>query len=280
MTLRRIPEIKALSPLSDELSPVPADHALARWKPGVRAATETDDAVISIYDVIGEDFWTGEGVTSKRVSAALRKIGGRDVTVNINSPGGDFFEGVGIYSLLRDHPHKVTVKVMGLAASAASVIAMAGDEVQISDAGFLMVHNAWAIALGNRHDMRAAADTLEPFDEAMADLYAARAGVGKTEAAAWMDAETWFNAGRAIGAGLADGLLPSTEIAESEDGQARAMAAARRVEASLARQGMPRSERRALIGELGRHAVAADPGPAVAGDLSAGLDRLIKTMTA
>ena len=100
---------------------------LIRWNSGVKAASE-DDNTISILDPIGED-WYGNGVTSKRVSAALRAIGKTDVTVSINSPGGDYFEGLAIYNLLRDHPAKVTVKIVGIAASAASVIAMAADEV-------------------------------------------------------------------------------------------------------------------------------------------------------
>ena len=267
MTLRHLPKIEGLSGLPQALSPVPMDHALAKWRPEVHAASDKDDTSISIYDVIGEDFWTGEGVTSKRISAALRKIGERDVTVNVNSPGGDFFEGIAIYSLLREHPAKVTVKVMGLAASAASVIAMAGDEVLISSVGFIMVHDAWAVAIGNRHDMREAADTLEPFDDAMAGLYAARAGVEKAEAAEWMDRETWFNGQKAIDAGLADGLLSSAEVTEEDAKGAKAIAAARRVEAALARQGTSRDERRSLIGELkGQPAVAAADRPAVAGD--------------
>lgn len=279
MTLRKLPEIKAFDRLSEDLSPVPADHALARWKPGVHAVTEGKDNVISIYDVIGEDFWTGEGITSKRIAGALRKIGSQDVVVNINSPGGDFFEGIAIYNLLREHPHKVTVKVMGLAASAASVIAMAGDEVQISEIGFLMVHNAWAVAVGNRHDMRDAADTLEPFDDAMAGLYAARAGVDKKEAAAWMDKETWFNGSQAIDNGLADGLLPSSEIEETDDKGTKARAAVQRVEAALARQGLPRNERRSLIGALSGHqAVAGGDRHAVADDLSTDIRQLIETL--
>lgn len=260
MTLRTLPTIKAFDrSQADELSPVPKDDALARWKPGVHARTQ-DDASISIYDVIGEDLWSGEGITAKRIAGALRSVGSKDVTVNINSPGGDFFEGIAIYSLLKEHPHKVTVRVMGLAASAASVIAMAGDEIQISEIGFVMLHNAWAVALGNRHDMRGAADTLEPFDDAMAGLYASRAGVEKAEAAGWMDAETWFNGQQAVEAGIADGFLPSTEIEETADVSAKARAAARRIEAALSRQGMPRNERRSLIGEVaGMPAVAASP---------------------
>ena len=273
MSLRKLPQIQAFDRLSEELSPVPADHALARWNPGVQAATEGDETIISIYDVIGEDSWTGEGITSKKMEGILRKIGSRDVTVNINSPGGDFFEGIAIFNLLREHPHHVTVKIMGLAASAASVIAMAGDKVQISEIGFLMVHNAWALAVGNRHDMRDAADTLEPFDDAMAGLYSTRAGIEKAEAAAWMDKETWFNGSQAIAAGLADDLLSATEVSETTDTGAKSLAAVRRVDAALARQGLPRSERKSLIVEM----KGGKPG---AGDFGAdALRQLIATMS-
>lgn len=272
MSLRRLPDIRAFErPAGDGLSPIPADPALARWKPGIHAVTADASSTISIYDVIGQDPWTGEGVTAKRIAGALRAIGSNDVTVNVNSPGGDFFEGIAIYSLLREHPHNVTVKVMGLAASAASIIAMAGDRVEISSVGFLMVHNAWALAVGNRHDMREAADTLEPFDDAMAELYAARAGVDKAEAAGWMDKETWFNGNQAIEAGLADALLPATEIEQTDDTGAKALAAVRRVDAALARQGMPRSERKSLLGELKGGMTGSAPPTAMtgSGDLSA-----------
>lgn len=278
MTIRKLPEIKALDSLPKELSPVPMDKALARWKPEVHAAAEPDNT-ISIYDVIGEDWWTGDGVTSKRIAAALRSIGDQDVVVNINSPGGDFFEGIAIYNLLREHPHRVTVKVMGLAASAASIVAMAGDEIQISEVGFLMVHNAWAVAIGNRHDMREAADTLEPFDDAMASLYATRAGAEKTEAAGWMDKESWFNGAQAVELGLADGLLPSSEVKEDDRKSAKALNAKRRIEAALRAQGMSRHDSRSVIGELtGHHAEAGGERPAVAGDVLADMRRLIETM--
>src|SRR5690606_15536984 len=122
------------------------DGALSRWNPGVRAAAEDSETSITIYDVIGEDYWTGGGVTVSRIDGALRKIGNRDVTVFINSPGGDVFEGIAIYNRLREPPANVTVKIMGLAASAASIIAMAGDRIEIGTASFLMVHNAWVVA--------------------------------------------------------------------------------------------------------------------------------------
>lgn len=89
-------------------------------------------------------------------------MGGENVTVNINSPGGDMFEGLAIYNLLREYSGKVTVKVLGIAASAASIIAMAGDEIQIGRGAFLMIHNCWIVMIGNRHDLAKAAIDIEP----------------------------------------------------------------------------------------------------------------------
>src|SRR6185436_2438068 len=134
-------------------------QALERWAPDLMAAAASEESTISVLDPIGVDPWTGEGVTAKRIAAALRSIGAdKDVVVNINSPGGDLFEGMAIYNLLREHQGKVTVKVLGVAASAASIVAMAGDEIQIARAGFLMIHNTWVIAMGNRNDLREIAD--------------------------------------------------------------------------------------------------------------------------
>src|SRR5690606_15957176 len=176
MSKRALPGVPMGRPQMDVHSHI-SPRAMERWDPAIRAAAEEDDErTISMFDVIGQDFWTGEGVTTKRIAAALRNMGAGPVTVNVNSPGGDMFEGLAIYNLLREHKGEVTVKVLGLAASAASVIAMAGDTVQVARAGFLMIHNAWVCACGNRHDMRDIADTLEPFDRAMADIYAARTG--------------------------------------------------------------------------------------------------------
>jgi len=107
--------------LRSEMSP----RALDKWNPAIQAAVENTSETITIYGVIGED-WYGEGVTVKRIDAALRAIGDREVTVYINSPGGDMFEGIAIYNRLREHKQKVTTKVLGMAASAASVIYLAG----------------------------------------------------------------------------------------------------------------------------------------------------------
>lgn len=224
-----------------DLSP----RALEKWDPAIKAAA-SEDNTITIFDVIGQDYWTGEGVTAKRIAGALRAIGDKPVTVMVNSPGGDMFEGLAIYSLLREHPAEVTVKVLGLAASAASIIAMAGDSVEIARAGFLMIHNAWIYAAGNRHEFREYADYLEPFDRSMADIYAARTGIDMKEIQKIMDAESWIGGSDAIDQGFADSLLASDEVATGETSQARA---AVKLDIALAKSGMPRSERKKLLAE-------------------------------
>lgn len=235
-------DLEALAGMQWELAP----QALERWTPSLIAAASDSDATISIFDPIGADFF-GEGVTAKRIAGALRSIGAdKDVTVNVNSPGGDLFEGIAIYNLLREHKGNVSIKVLGLAASAASLIAMAGDDIQIARAGFLMVHNTWIMAVGNRHDMREFADRLEPFDTAMADIYAARTGLEPKAVHRKMDAETWINGSAAVDEGWADSLLPADEVRENKAARAD-RTAAYQLDVALAKAGMPRSERRSLL---------------------------------
>lgn len=238
-------------------------QALERWNPSIRAAVD-DDNGISVFDHIGEDFW-GEGVTAKRIAGALRAIGDKDVVVNINSPGGDMFEGLAIYSLLREHPGKVTVRVLGLAASAASIIAMAGDEIQIARAGFFMIHNASVCVCGDRNYMMEIAEYLEPFDASMADIYQVNTEHKIEDLRQMMDAETWIGGSDAIDQGFADSLLASDMVAE-EEGGANARAASR-LDTALAKSGMPRSERRRLLKEFksSTQTAAGDGMPSAAG---------------
>ncbi len=261
MTIRAIPGAPSGRPQADMRGNI-SQTALERWDAGIRAADGEQDRTISIYDVIGFDYWAGEGVTAKRVAGALRSLGAGPVTVNINSPGGDMFEGLAIYNLLREHKGEVTVKVLGLAASAASVIAMAGDTVQIARAGFLMIHNCWVMAIGNRHDMHDIADTLEPFDKAMADIYAARTGSDIKAMGKLMDAESWIGGSDAIDQGFADELLASDQVEKSAD-KTKA-SAVRRIESALRASGMPKSEAIRLIHEF--KSVAGDPGGSGEGD--------------
>lgn len=258
-TLPGAPEGRPYAGVTGQVQP----RAFDRWNTGVRAAVESDeDRTISIYDVIGYDYWTGEGVTAKRIAGALRGMGSGPVTVNVNSPGGDMFEGLAIYNLLREHDGEVTVKVLSLAASAASIIAMAGDTVQIARAGFLMIHNAWVMAIGNRNDLVEVAATLQPFDDAMASIYAARTGQDIKAMAKLMDAETWIGGQAAIDDGFADEFLPSDQVKKGE-GKASA-SAVRRIEAALRSSGMPKSEAMRLISEF--KSSSGDPAGSGEGD--------------
>jgi ATP-dependent Clp protease, protease subunit len=264
--LPMLPQPDARHP--SRLAPV----ALERWNAGL-VATESDNT-ISILDPIGPDMWTGEGVTAKRISAALRSIGARDVIVNMNSPGGDFFEGVSIYNLLREHPHNVTVRVLGVAASAASVIAMAGDEIQVAKAGSLMIHNTMMIAFGNRNALREVAAIMEKFDGVMAELYADRTGLAPDEIEAMLDAETWMTGQEAVDQGFADALLPADQVKEKKRADVANAAALQRIEAALMVSGMPRSERRALLREVTGKPSAAEPMPSAGEEVSKEMHRI------
>ncbi len=244
MTLKSLPAAPEGRPFARENRDLPSS-ALERWNGGIKAA-KSDGNSISVFDVIGAD-WYGDGVTASRIAAALRSIGGADVTVNINSPGGDMFEGLAIYNLLREYEGKVTVKVLGLAASAASIIAMAGDEVQIGRGAFLMIHNCWVYALGNRHDLQQIAADMVPFDKAMNDIYGARTGLDTATIDAMMDAETYIGGSDAVDKGFADRLLSADEIADDDDSPAAAL---RKLDAMLAKTDAPRSERRKLLKAL------------------------------
>ena len=194
----------------------------------------------------------GDGVTAKRIAAALRSIDGGDVVVNVNSPGGDFFEGLAIYNLLREYPGQVEVRVLGMAASAASIIAMAADRLLIGRAGFLMIHNTWVVAAGDRHALRDVGDWLEPFDQAAAGIYAARTGLDSAEIAAMLDRETWIGGEAAVRDGFADALLAADEV-DGATARARGdlspLAAQKKIDLLLAGKAT-KAERRALVAAL------------------------------
>ena len=236
--------------------------ALDKWQPELTARAEVDDKgpfTIDVMNVIGES-WDGYGVTASRVGALLRAAGEREVVVNINSPGGSVFEGLAIYNMLRAHKADVTVRVVGLAASAASIIAMAGDRIEIARAGFLMIHNTWVYAVGDRNDLATVAGQLQAFDEVMAELYAVRSGADAAEISKMMDRETWISGRAAIDQGFADELLSADQIEVSEQARAEAPRVKNltKVDAAMARGGIPRSERRTLIKEITSKPSAAE----------------------
>jgi len=258
-------------PAQRDVSALTKPQVFDKWSAeaaGIRAL-EQGDNVITMFDVIGEDFWSGGGVTAKKVASQLRAIGDRPVEVQINSPGGDMFEGIAVYNVLREHPQPITVKVMGMAASAASIIAMAGDTIEIGAASFIMIHNCWVLAMGNRHDMRETAEFLEPFDQAMVDVYAARSGGDAKKIAKWMDDETFMSGTTAIERGFADALLSADKITTDEKAKAhdREINDLRAMELELVAAGHTRSEARARINKIkGTPGAALDDATPGAGE--------------
>lgn len=227
---------------------VVSPKAIKSYTPVMARDDKTDENTISILDFIGEDFM-GEGVTSKRIHAALRRIGDNPVNVLVNSPGGSYFEGLAIYNLLREHKQKVTVEIVGLAASAASVIAMAGDEIKIARAGFIMIHNTWLVSVGDRHDLRELSDTMEMFDEVASEIYAAKTGHSMADVATMMDRETWLSGKAATDQGFADSNLDS-DAKVSQVYEQPIMNRLRQIDAKLAKAGIPRNERRDMFREI------------------------------
>lgn len=282
MTLRDIPEAQTFQRPQNYQWDAPSD-VLTKWSETPSASTEGDDTTITMFEVIGEDWWTGGGVTAKRVSAALRSIGDKDVLVKINSPGGDMFEGIAIYNLLRKHPAQVTIEVMGWAASAASIIAMAGDEIRMGLGTFMMVHNAWGVVVGNRHDMRETADLFDGFDGAIADIYEARTGMDRKALVKLMDAETFMDPKTAVENGFADSIDDGMDVPDAEaNNMDRGLMARRQTEAALARAGYTRETRSEMLLEMGvstaaqRDASRADTRDAVG--FSAAAQRLIQSI--
>lgn len=284
MSLRKLPKAKTFERPQNFQWDAPSD-VLTKWAENPLAAEADDPNTISIYDVIGEDFWTGGGFTAKRAAAALRSIGDNPVTVKVNSPGGDMFEGIAIYNLLRDHPQKVTIEVMGWAASAASIIAMAGDEIRMGLGTFMMVHNAWGVVIGNRHDMRDAAGLFDGFDAAIADIYEARTGTDRKEIENLMDAETFMGPSEALKNGFADTIDESLEASSDEvtNNMDRGLMARRQTEAALARAGFSRDTRSEMLMEMGvttaaKRDAGRSPAARDAGVDEAAVRQLIETL--
>ncbi len=177
----------------------------------VRAADDGGKAVteIDLYDEIGP--W---GIESRDFREKLRGAG--DVVLRINSAGGSVFDGIGIYNDLLQHKGNVRVEIVGLAASIASIIAMAGDEIVMAPNSFFMIHNAWTIGIGNRHDFSELSGVLNKIDDALARTYAARSKSGLREIKRMMDNETWMTAKEAVEAGFASEIAEGAASAQAK----------------------------------------------------------------
>ena len=168
-------------------------------------------AELLIFDEIGYDDWSGTGIAAKDVWAFVNNSRGSEINVKINSPGGLVYDGMQIYNALISHDETVTVEVVGLAFSAASLIAMAGDTIRMHEASDLGIHRAWGVSVGNQKAMRATADWLNTIDGHLIDAYQDKSGQSRDKIVEMIDGEddgTLMSAEEAVALGFADEIIP------------------------------------------------------------------------
>ena len=175
---------------------------------------DTEPAELIIDGPIESEAWFDDDVTPRQFRSELNTKKG-DLTVWINSPGGDCFAASQIYTMLKEYKGKVTVKVDGIAASAASVIAMAGDEVLMAPTAMMMIHNPLTIAFGNKDDMEQAIAVLEEVKESIVNAYEIKTGLQRAHISRLMDEETWMNARKAMELKFADGMIGDSNGAQA-----------------------------------------------------------------
>ena len=189
-----------------------------KWKNQVG----TQERTLFLSGTIAEESWYDDEVTPALFKEELM-AGNGDITVWINSPGGDCVAAAQIYNMLMDYPGNVTVKIDGIAASAASVIAMAGTKVLISPVGMLMIHNPATLAWGDSGEMQKAIEMLGSVKDSIINAYEIKTGLSRTKLSHMMDAETWMDAGKAVELGFADGILARAELTEDVEPMAMSM---------------------------------------------------------
>ena len=175
-----------------------------------RDADESGERVLYFDGEISDETWWGDEITPAVFKSELFSDKG-DITIWLNSPGGDCIAASQIYAMLMDYPHNVTVKIDGIAASAASVIAMAGTKVLMAPTALMMVHNPLTIAIGDTDEMQKAISMLDEVKESIINAYQVKTNQSRAKISHWMDAETWMNANKAIELGFADGVLEDSK---------------------------------------------------------------------
>jgi ATP-dependent Clp protease protease subunit len=173
-------------------------------------STGSGERTLRLDGPISDETWFGDEITPKLFKQELN-AGDGDIVVWINSTGGDVFAAAEIYNALKEYPGKVTVKIDAIAASAASVVAMAGDEVLISPVGHILIHNPATIAIGDSEEMLRAKQLLDSVKESIINAYELKTGLPRIKLAAMMDAETDMSAQVAVALGFADGMLYQPE---------------------------------------------------------------------
>ena len=188
------------------------------WNWTNQAQTETTPAMRTLHlnGTIAEESWFDDDVTPQLFRDEL-EAGTGDITIWINSPGGDCVAAAQIYNMLMDYKGSVTVKIDGIAASAASVIAMAGTEVLMSPVGMLMIHNPMTVAMGDAEEMEKAIEMLSSVKDSILNAYEIKTGLSRAKLAHLMDAETWMDANKALELGFIDGILSRDTMSQAKE---------------------------------------------------------------
>ena len=180
---------------------------------------EGEKRVLLLDGEISDETWWGDEVTPQMFREELNAVEG-DIDLWINSPGGDCYAAAQIYNMLMEYKGNVAVKIDGIAASAASVVTMAGSTVEISPLGMLMIHNPMTVSIGDTHEMERTITFLAEIKESIINAYELKTGLSRAKISRLMDAETWMNAKKAVELGFADSVLyadvqrPLTETAD------------------------------------------------------------------
>lgn len=185
------------------------------WKNQAQTEERPETRTLFLNGTIAEESWFDDDVTPQLFKDELMS-GEGDITLWINSPGGDCIAAAQIFNMLREYPGSVTVKIDGLAASAASVIAMAGDTVLMSPVSMMMIHNPATMAFGDHTEMQKAIEMLDEVKESIINAYVLKSGLSRAKLSHLMDAETWMNANKAVELGFADGVLGSEKEEAAE----------------------------------------------------------------
>ena len=190
------------------------------WKSRKTLNQETNEEIVervlSLNGTIAEEPWFDDDVTPQLFKDELN-AGSGDITVWINSPGGDCVAAAQIYNMLADYKGNVTVKIDGIAASAASVIAMAGDNVLMSPVSMMMIHNPATVAFGDHTEMAKAIEMLEGVKDSIINAYSLKTGMSRAKLSRLMDAETWMDATKAVELGFADDIITKNEFPKKKE---------------------------------------------------------------
>lgn len=188
---------------------------MKKIKPEITNEVTEGGHVLTLSGRVSKNYFEDDNhINITTISEQLKDVEG-NITIRLNSGGGDVFEGIEIYNFLKSLDNKVTIEVTALAASAASIIAMAGDEIKMCTGSTMMIHEASTIAWGTKADIQKVLNSLDTIDESLISIYAERTSRSVEEIQNWLEEETWFTAEKAVELGLADGIRDKKETSVS-----------------------------------------------------------------